>query len=105
MRIGILSNALPAALKIYDEVKTVPGCEAFILLCPTPGESRGRGILKHLARAFLQRGALKSLRLITKRRVSLFQKPLEHADTCALLKALNLDIGLHKAGVIYREQT
>jgi methionyl-tRNA formyltransferase len=105
MRTGILANNLPAALKIYDEVKTVPGCEPFILICPTPGEPRRQALLKHLARTFLKRGGLNSLRLVFKRKALLFQKPLNHPDTLARLKALRLDVGLHKAGVIYREPT
>jgi hypothetical protein len=105
MRTGILANSLPAALKIYDEVKTVPACEAFIILCPVQGERRGRTLLKHLARFLLKRGGLKSLRLVCGRKVSLFQKPLDHPETLQRLLALNLDVGLHKAGVIYREAT
>jgi methionyl-tRNA formyltransferase len=105
MRTGILANSLPAALDIYDELKTVPDCETFILLCLTPGESRTRGLFKHVARVFLKRGGLKSLRLILRRRVFLFQKPLHDPETLRRLKALKLDVGLHKAGVIYREPT
>jgi folate-dependent phosphoribosylglycinamide formyltransferase PurN len=105
MRTGILANSLPAALKIYDEVKTVPACETFILLCPVQGEARGPALLKHLARALLKRGGLKSLRLVLSRKVKLFQKALDHPETLERLKALNLDVGLHKAGVIYREAT
>lgn len=105
MRTAILANSLPAALKIYDEVKTVPDCDAFIFLCPTPGESRRRALSKHLARVFLKRGGLKSLRLVFSRKVFLFQKPLDHNETLERLKSLQLDVGLHKAGVIYREAT
>jgi methionyl-tRNA formyltransferase len=105
MRTGILANSLPAALKIYDELKAVPGYETFILLCPAPGESRTRALLKHAARFLLKRGGLKSLGLILRRRVLLFQKPLHDAETLSSLKALDLDVGLHKAGVIYREAT
>jgi methionyl-tRNA formyltransferase len=105
MRTAILANSLPAALKIYDAVKTVPDCETFILLCPPSGESRRRSLSKHLARIFLKRGRLKSLRLVFGRKVFLFQKPLDHTETLRRLKALQLDVGLHKAGVIYREAT
>ncbi len=105
MRTGILANSLPAALKVYDELKAVPNCETFILLCPAPGESRGRNLIKHLARLFLKPGRQKSLGLGFRRRVFLFRKPLDHADTLHRLKALGLDVGLHKAGVIYREAT
>jgi hypothetical protein len=105
MRTGILSNSLPSALKIYDEVKTVPACDPFMLLCPVTGERRTRSLLKHLARFFLKRGRLRSLELVFKRRVFLFRKPLDHPATLERLKALKLDVGLHKAGVIYREPT
>jgi methionyl-tRNA formyltransferase len=105
MRIGILVNSLPAALKIYDEAQAVTGSEMFILLCPAPGETRAKSLLRHLARLVLKRGGLKSLRLIFGRKVYLFQKPLDDPDTLARLEQLRLDIGLHKAGVIYRDQT
>ncbi|HEX8847653.1 MAG TPA: formyltransferase family protein [Pyrinomonadaceae bacterium] len=105
MRAGILANSLPAALKIYDEALKVRGCAPFILLCPTQGESGWRSVSKHLARLFLKRGRAKSLRLIFGRRVLLFRKRLDHPDTLERLKRLNLDVGLHKAGVIYREPT
>jgi methionyl-tRNA formyltransferase len=105
MRTAILANSLPAALKIYDEVNAVPDCETFIILCPTPGESRRRSLFKHLARVFLKRGSLKSLGLVLGRKVLLFQRPLDHTETLQRLKALQLDVGLHKAGVIYREAT
>lgn len=105
MRTGILANSLPAALAVYDELEAVPGCDPFILLCPTPGEPRRRSLVKHLARALLKRGSLKSLCLIRRRRVFLFQSPLHHPEALERLKALKLDVGLHKAGVIYRKPT
>jgi len=105
MRTAILANSLPAALKVYDELKAVPDCETFIILCPTGKESRGRNLIKHLARLFLKRGGLKSLGLVLSRKVFLLRKPLDHAETLLRLKALKLDVGLHKAGVIYREAT
>ena len=105
MRTGILANSLPAALKIYDEVKTVRDCEAFVLLCPAPGESTARALVKHSARLFLKPGRLKSLRLIFGRHVRLFRQPLDNPETLARLKKLELDVGLHKAGVIYRDET
>lgn len=105
MRTGILANSLPAALRIYDELASVPDCASFILLCRPTAESRSRNLFKQLARLTLKRGRRKSLRLIFSRRVFLFQKPLHHPDSLARLEKLNLDIGLHKAGVIYREPT
>lgn len=103
MRTAILANSLPHALKIYDEVKSVPGCETFILLFRAPEESRGRNLSKHLARFLFKSGRLASLGLIFSRKVFHFQKPLDHKQTLARLKKLELDVGLHKLGVIYRE--
>lgn len=105
MRIAILANSLPQAAKIYDEVKAVPESEPFIILCPAPVESRRLALAKHLARIFLKPGRLKSLRLIFSRRVFLFQKPLDDPRMLSRLKRFNLDVGLHKTGIIYREQT
>jgi methionyl-tRNA formyltransferase len=105
MRAGILANSLPAALRVYDEAKRVAGCEPFVLLCPAAGESPARSLSKHLARLFLKRGRLKSLRLILGRRVFLFRRPLDHPESIARLRNLNFDIGLHKAGSIYRDAT
>ncbi len=105
MRAGILANSLPAALRIYDEAERVAGCEPFVILCPTAEESRTRSLFRHLARLFVKRGRLQSLRLVFGRRVLLFKEGLDHPQSIARLKKLNLDIGLHKAGVIYREHT
>src|SRR5918911_5392464 len=98
MRIAILANSLPQAAKIYDEIKAVPNCEPFIILCPAPTESPHLALAKHLARIFLKPGRLKSLRLIFTRRVFLFQRPLDDSGMLSRLKRLNLDIGLHKTG-------
>jgi methionyl-tRNA formyltransferase len=105
MRIGILANSLPAALEIYDELQSLPDCAPFILLCPTNDESHTRTRFQHLARLFLKPDRAKSLRLIFARKVFLFMKPLDHGDTLARLSKLKLDVGLHKAGVIYRAPT
>jgi methionyl-tRNA formyltransferase len=103
MRIGILANSLPAAQSIYEELKDIPEADTFVLLCPAPNESSGKTVLKHAGRLALKAGRLKSLRRILSDKVVLFDKPLEHPDSLARLKDLKLDIGLHKAGVIYRQ--
>ncbi len=105
MRAGILANSLPAALRIYDETKRVANCEPFVILCPVGEESRTRSLARHLARLFLKRGRLKSLRLVFGRRVRLLRQPLDHPQSIAGLRKLNLDVGLHKAGIIYRDAT
>lgn len=105
MRAGILANSLPAALRIYDEARRVAGCEPFVILCPAAGESGTRALARHLGRLVLRRGRLKSLGLVLGRRVLLLRQPLDHPQSIARLNNLKLDVGLHKAGTIYREQT
>lgn len=103
MRIGILANSLPAAQSIYEEVHDSPEADTLVLLCPAPNESPAKTVLKHGGRLALKAGRLKSLRRILSHEVILFDKPLEHSESLARLKELKLDIGLHKAGMIYRK--
>ncbi|HEY6189700.1 MAG TPA: formyltransferase family protein [Pyrinomonadaceae bacterium] len=105
MRIGILSSSLPAALKIHSEVKTVPGCHPYILLCRVGEETRLRRLFKHAARFVLKEGRFQSLRLLARGRVIMLPHPLDDARTLARLKRLRLDVGLHNLGAIYRDET
>lgn len=102
MRIGILANSLPAAQTIYAELKDLPETETLILLFPVSNEWSGKSVWKHAGRWALKPGRFESLGHILGDRVILFKKPLEHSGSLARLKELKLDVGLHKAGVIYR---
>ncbi|HEX8775840.1 MAG TPA: formyltransferase family protein [Pyrinomonadaceae bacterium] len=105
MRIGILSGSLPAALKIHSEVRAVPDCQAYILLCRAPDETRVRSLFKHAARFVLKKGRGRALRLLAGGCVHLFGHPLDDPRTLARLKRLQLDMGLHNLGAIYRDET
>jgi hypothetical protein len=105
LRVAVLANTLPAALKIYAELKGVPGLELYVLLCRAPFESAPRFLLKHAARLVTSHGRLTSLRLLLARRVFIMQKPLDDPSSSKVISRLNPDIGLHKVGVIYREPT
>lgn len=102
MRIGILANSLPAALRIYEEAQAVPNIEVFVLLAPMSGESR---MSKHVGRFIAKAGRRESLKLISKGVVVRFRKPLRDPDTISRLKDLKLDLGLHKSGHIYPAET
>ena len=105
LRVAILAQTLPSALRVYCELETLPRTELFIILCRAPSETRSRFLLKHAAHFLRSAGRLKSLRLALAGRVFLLQKPLDHPESLELLSGLQLDIGLHKIGVIYREAT
>lgn len=103
MRIGILANSLPSVVRIYHGLLGIPGVQIFVLLCPVPNESPAKAACKHAARLFLRAGRRTSLSLLTSGNVILLKSPLEHPANLLRLKKLKLDLGLHKAGVIYRE--
>ncbi|HEX5704187.1 MAG TPA: formyltransferase family protein [Pyrinomonadaceae bacterium] len=102
MRIGILANSLPAALKIYDEARGLPGAEVFVLLAPLGIDG---GLFEHVARFVAKSGRRKSLKLVGKRAVVTFRKPLDDRETISRLQELELDVGLHKSGSIYSSAT
>lgn len=104
MRIGILANSLPAALHVYDEVKPAVGSDVFVLLCPTDGR-RTADLTRHFARLILKKGRWKSLRMMAAGKIVRLAQPLDHPETIARLAAMRLDVGLHKSGNIYREET
>ena len=100
MRIGILAHSFSSAFEIY---KAVSGHEVFIILTPSPHRSAWTSYLANLAR--IVRTTNKGLQLLTSGRLILLRRPLHAPNSVDTLRKLNLDVGLHKAGVIYRDVT
>ena len=100
MRIGILAHSFSSAFEIY---KAISGHEVFIILSPSPRRSARTSYLANLVRVTLK--GFKSLRLFANGRLTFLHGPLHDPKSVATLKKLNLDVGLHKAGVIYRDVT
>ena len=105
MRIAILANTLPAALPIYDELKRDSDSEVFVILCPVSPDSALRELFQHCARWIVKRARWQSLRLLLEGRVFFFRNTLDHPKALTRLSKLNLELGLHKSGTIYREST
>lgn len=106
MRIGILAHSFSSAFELYKAVKDIPGHQVFIILSPSPNRSASTSYFANLAR--LVQTSVKdshSLQLFKSRRLVQLRRPLDHARSVPTLKKLNLDVGLHKAGVIYRDVT
>lgn len=103
MRVGILAHSLPAAVPIYEQLRGITGIQVFVLLSPLPNESAAKADLKHAARLFLKTGRRVSLKLLASGRVIPLRAPLESPSNLSRLQKLNLDVGLHKSGLIYRE--
>ena len=100
MRIGIHAHSFSSAFEIY---KAVSGHEVFIILTPSPHRSAWTSYLANLAR--IVRTTNKGLQLLTSGRLILLRRPLHAPNSVDTLRKLNLDVGLHKAGVIYRDVT
>ncbi|MBC7910433.1 MAG: hypothetical protein H7Y30_08035 [Pyrinomonadaceae bacterium] len=105
MRIGILAASLPAAARIYSELESLPDCSFYTLVCNPEGRSLFHHLARSLAQALLKPERRRTWRLIRRSRISFIRKPLDHPDSLTKLKRLELDVGLHNVGVIYRDST
>ena len=104
MRIGILAHSFSSAFTLYKAVEDVRGHEVFVILSPSPHRSAWTSYLANLVR-LLQTFDAKALQLLVTRRLVQLRQPLHHERSVETIKKLNLDVGLHKAGVIYRDVT
>ena len=108
MRTGILAHSFSSAFAIYQAVEDVPGQDVFIILSPSPHRSTLTNYFANLARmtvTSLKSFDAKPLQLLTSGRLIFLGHALHDERSVATLKKLNLDVGLHKAGVIYRDVT
>jgi len=104
LRIAILANTLPAALPIYEEVERSGKGEVFVVLCPAAGGG-ARETVKHAGRLLLKPGRSKSVNLWRRHKLIVLRQPLDHPQSVTRLSRLGFDLGLHKSGNIYRENT
>src|SRR5215204_1740227 len=108
MRTGILAHSFSSAFAIYKAVEDMPGQEVFIILSPSPHRSTLTSHLANVARLVLisVKGVdLKPLRLFATGRLIFLRRPFDDQASVDVLTKLRLDVGLHKAGVIYRDVT
>ena len=103
MRIGILAHSFSSDFAIYKAVEDMPGQDVFIILSPSPHRSTLTNHFANLARVTLK--GFEAVKLLRSGRLSFLAHPLHDERSVAKLKQLKLDVGLHKAGVIYRDVT
>ena len=105
MRVGILSHSFAAAWRIHLGLVSVADVETFIVLSPSPGRGVWRSRLSNLAQVvlctFRNPG---NPPLFSLRRFVFLQNGFNHPESVASLKRLEFDVGLHKSGVIYRDE-
>jgi len=108
MRVAILAHSFSSAFTIHKAVQDLPGHEVLIILSPTPHRSAWTSHLLNLARlAFTSLKGFdpKPLELLLTGRLILLSRPFNDEQSLNTLRKLKLDVGLHKAGVIYRDVT
>lgn len=105
MRVGILSHSFAAAWRVHLGLAGVADVETFIILSPSPERGVWRSALSNLAQvAICSVRDPSNLPLLYLRRLLFLQNGFNHPESVASLKKLELDVGLHKSGVIYREK-
>jgi len=108
MRTGILAHSFSSGFAIYKAVADMPGQEVFIIVSPSPHRSALTSHLANLARLVLisLKGLdLNPLRLFVNGKLIFLAGRFHDQASVDTLKKLRLDVGLHKAGVIYRDVT
>jgi methionyl-tRNA formyltransferase len=108
MRIGILAHSFSSAYTIFEGLEDLPRLELFIVLTPSPRRSSWTSHLANLVRfvrASLKGFDPKPLKLLVTGRLVLLPRPFDDKRSIDTLVKLQLDIGLHKTGVIYRDAT
>ena len=108
MRIGILAHSFSSAFGIYKSVADMPDQEVFIILSPSPHRSARSSHLANLVRLVLisiKGFDVKPLQLFATGKLIFLSGPFHTHESIETLKKLRLDVGLHKAGVIYRQAT
>jgi len=108
MRIGILAHSFSSGFAIYKTIEEISAQDVFIMLSPSPHRSTLTQDLANRARlvlASLKGFDTKPLQLLMSGRLIFLRHALHDERSVDTLKKLKLDVGLHKAGVIYRDVT
>jgi methionyl-tRNA formyltransferase len=108
MRVAILAHSFSSAYAIHKAVADASRHELFIVLSPSPQRSALSSRLANFARLILttlKRFDFKPLQLLASGRLIFLGGSFHDQKSLEKFRKLKFDIGLHKAGVIYRDAT
>src|ERR1043165_9878130 len=108
MRIAILAHSFSSAYAIHKAVADASRHELFIVLSPSPQRSALSSRLANFARLILttlKRFDFKPLQLLASGRLIFLGGSFHDQKSLEKFRKRMFDIGLHKAGVIYRDAT
>jgi len=108
MRIGILAHSFSGAFEIYKVIAGPSRCQAFVILVTPPHRRPWVHWMINLGQLIavgLKSLDVRPLKLARTKSLIFLWRPLDDPDSVARLTRLNLDVGLHKTGIIYRDST
>lgn len=107
MRVAVISGSIGAGLRIAREMESLPGVDVFLVACNVgkraPVLRWARELLSALRSFKWWTVATTGYRYARQGRLIVLHRPLDDASSIARLRALQCDVGLHAANVIYRE--
>jgi hypothetical protein len=106
MRVAVIAASLIAGIRVAAEVERASAVDISILCCNLEGKPPLIRWLGEFALALRCQTPLTKLwRYARSGKLAILHRPLDHPATVERLRALQYDVGLHTANVIYREPT
>ena len=109
MQVAVIAGSISAGIRIAKEIEHIPGIDVYVVLCNVGMRSP---LLRWSRELF---SALRSLKwgtftrklwsYVRRGRLFILRRPLDDPTSIQCLRSLQCDVGLHAAGVIYREAT
>ncbi len=105
MRIGILATSFRSGMKLFEVLASLPQDETYLLVFPSGKKASfwKRTIL--FLSGLLSTSSWRLPQLLWAGNVVLFSEAFDHPKTLSRIRAMNLDIGLHKSEAIYSDST
>jgi hypothetical protein len=109
MRVAVIAGSISGGIRIAREMETLAGVDVFVVACNVGKRSPllrwSRELLSALKTFNWWTLATKACSYARQGRLIILHRPLDDATSIARLRALQCDVGLHAANVIYREPT
>jgi hypothetical protein len=107
MRVAVIAGSISGGFRIAREMETLAGIELFVVVCNVGNRSPllrwSRELLSALRSFKWWTAATKAYSYAQLGRLIILQRPLDDSTSIERVRALQCDLGLHAANVIYRE--
>jgi len=109
MRVAVIAGSISGGFRIASEIETLAGVELFVIVCNVGNRSPllrwSRELLSALRSFKWWTAATKAYSYAQLGRLIILHRPLDDSTSIERVRALQCDLGLHAANVIYREPT